>query len=104
MRHWRRLSQAKVNDHAAEFHPVPRGQAGHVECDAGVLNAPDLHDRATSAVFENAIEGFPITGVWRAGNRAAGYPIAFVSFHHRALPFNRFDALRGIVPRIIHER
>ena len=45
-----------VNEHAAEFHPVPCGQSGQVKRDAHVLNPSDFHDRAAAAVFENASE------------------------------------------------
>jgi hypothetical protein len=96
-------SHAEVNDHAAEFHPIPRGQAGQGECDADVVNPADLYDGASAAVFENAPEGFPIASIWRARDSVAAYSIALVSFYHSSLSFNGFDAIRRIVAGIIHE-
>jgi hypothetical protein len=40
-----------VNEHPANFHPVPRGQAGQVECDTVVLNPPDLDNGPAAAVL-----------------------------------------------------
>jgi hypothetical protein len=47
---------------------------------------------------------FPMAGILRAGESAAGYPVDFVAFHHRGLRFNLSDALRRIVSRVVHER
>jgi hypothetical protein len=70
-----------VNDHAAEFYPIPRGQAGQVECDADVVNPADLYDGASAAVFENAPERFPIANIWRAREAHVEKPLRAGCLH-----------------------
>ena len=72
-----------IDGHPANFYPVPRGESGRVNRDAGVLNPHDFDGRAQAAVFENGSKRFPMAGIRWAGEGGAANPVSFVAFHHR---------------------